>query len=330
MMFFPHENKLLPAITATIFLTLTLPISVSANTADWGMVQQFEKKDKLANQGNIQAMYDLGKLYERGRGTNVNLSSATKWYQSAADAGNTSAQARLGILYFEGRGVKQNYKIALTLLSSAAKYNQPTAQFQLANMYELGTGVTQSLKKSIMWYKKADQNGHYLANAKVIRLQKSLKNKSNVNPTTTSSIAKDKNASSPLIQTILDGNWLKRKLAVSYLPSNISNCSKDSYNSMHCISTPQERSTGSEIITYSTESTITATSRTAFNVEYRNNVISITLVDAESGDGEIVEQTASRIKKGKQGKKRSLTCILKNNKTSECSKGSTSFDLVRQ
>lgn len=306
-------------------------VPVSANPGDWGMVQRFNKQNKLATEGNVKAMYDVGKLYERGRGVNKDMAKAAEWFQKAADGGNASAQARLGILYFEGRGVKQNYNSALKLLNSAAKANVPSAQYQLANMYELGTGVKQNLKKSIFWYQKADKYGYYLAKAKVTRLQKLLKSGGTINrKATPQAVANAKKAPSPLIQKIINGRWNKRNKAVGYLPSSIANCSKDSYNTMRCISTSQERSTGSEIITYNTESVITTKGKNKFDVSYSNNVLEVALLTVEDGDGETIEQAPSRIKTGKQGKKRKLKCSLKNNKTIACSKGTSSFDLVSQ
>ena len=311
------------------FLSLTLSLPASANPDDWGMVQRFNKQKALADQGNIKAMYDVGKLYERGRGVKKDITKAAEFFQKSASAGNPSAQARLGILYFEGRGVKQNYTKALSLLNSAANKNIPSAQFQLANMYELGTGVNQDLNKAIAWYKKADKYGYYLAKAKVERLQKLLKSGGSIKrKTTAQAVTKAKKAPSPLIQTLLSGRWLKRKTPVGYLPSVITNCAKDSYNSMHCISTSQERSTGSEIITYNTESVITAKNKSNFSVVYSNNVLDVTLLAVEDGDGELIEQAPSRIKKGKHGKKRTLKCRLKKKKSITCSKGSSDFKLV--
>ena len=331
MMFFAPRNKSLLKILTTFFFALTISFPASANPADWGMVQQFNKKSELANQGNIRAMYDVGKLYERGRGVNKNITKAAEWFQKAASVEHAPAQARLGILYFEGRGVAQNYNKALALLTSAAKQNIPSAQFQLANMYELGTGVSQNLKKSIAWYKKADQYGYYLAKAKVTRLEKILSSGDSVSPDKKSETTASANpTSTPLIQTILRGHWLKRKSAVGYLPSIISNCAKSSPNSVRCISTAQERSTGSEIIAYNTESIVTMTNKTTFDIEYTNNVLEVALLETVDGDGETIEQIPSRIKKGQKGKKRNLKCLLKNNKKITCSKGSSSFDLVSQ
>ena len=307
---------------------MTFSIPASANIADWGMVQHFNKQKEMAEAGKVQAMYDVGKLYQRGRGVNKNINEAAKWFQKAASAGHAASQARLGILYFEGRGVPQNYNKALKLLNAAAKQNVPSAFYQLANMFELGTGVRQDLYQSIYWYKRAKKSGYYLAEAKIERLQKRLLTGAvNKNPSSQAN-TKTAKAALPLIQTILRGRWLKRKSAVGYLPSNITNCAKDSARSMHCISTSQERSTGTEVITYNTESVITANSAKSFNIVYTNNVLEVTLLAAVDGDGQAIEKSTSRVKTGKQGKKRKLTCQLKNNKTITCRKNTSTFNLV--
>ena len=325
--------KSLLQILSIVLLGITISMPTAANTGDWGMVKRFNEQNNLAKKGNIKAMYDVAKLYQRGRGVDKSLTKASEWFSEAAKVGNSAAQAQLGILYFEGRGVKQNYKKAFKLLNQAANKNIPSAQYQLGNMYERGAGVNQNLSKAIEWYKKADKYGNYLAKAKVTRLEKlinsggSVKSKARPQP----QIAKKSNkASSPLIQTILKGHWLKRKSAVGYLPSIISSCTKDASNSMHCISTPQERSTGSETIIYKTESIVTASNKTKFDIVYRNNVLEVALLKSVDGDGEAIEQTSSRIKTGKQGKQRTLKCSLKDNKTIECKKGSSTFQLVSQ
>jgi hypothetical protein len=325
------QFKSLLVILSIIFLSLAISVPAAANTEDWGMVQRFKKQISLAKQGNVKAMYNVAKLYQRGRGVDKNIKKAAEWYGEAAKVGHAPAQARLGILYFEGRGVKQNYTKALKLLNLAAKDNIPSALYQLANMYELGTGVKQSLTKSIAWYKKANKYGYYRAKAKIKRLQKILNSGSTgtvQRKSTSKKTAKINKAVSPLIKSIMNGRWLKRKSAVGYLPSVISNCVKATYKSIVCISTSQERSTGTEIITYNTESVVTTKSRTSFNIAYQNNVLEVALLEAVDGDGEIIDQAPSRIKTGKQGKQRMLKCSLKDNKTIECSKGSSTFNLI--
>ena len=312
-----------------LLLSLSVSLPVSANQDDWVLVDRFNRQLSAAKDGKVKAMYDVAKLYERGRGTSTNLALAAQWYQKASSAGQTSAQSRLGIMYFKGRGVKQNYKKALQLLNSAAKDNVPSAQYQLANMYELGTGVTQNLEKAIHWYSESDKYGYYLAKAKANRLKKILKSGRTTTRTAhTKPAAKSKRSVSPVIKSITSGQWFKRKKAVSYLPSNIANCVSNSPNSLHCISTSQERSTGSEIITYNTESNVTIKNKKSFKVTYANNVLKVTTVASEDGDGEAIEQSPSRIKKGQKGKKRTLDCELKDKKMISCTKGSSSFVLI--
>ena len=313
-------------------LGMTLVTTVSADQSDWGMVDRFNKLMTLAKQGNIKAMYEVGKRYERGRGTKKSYSEAANWYQKAASGGQTAAQGRLGILYFEGRGVPQNYKIALDLLNSAANDNIPSAQFQLANMYELGAGVAENLELAVEWYQKAYKNGYYLAKSKVETLSKrvSAAKEMNKQPPAVQAKAKARFRLNPLVQTLTSARWFKLKKPVSYLPSNISNCVQTTLDSISCISTPQERSTGTELITYNTESTIKIKNHTEFNIEYVNNVLDVTLLSVEDGNGEVINQTTSRIKKGKRGRKREIDCVLKNKNTVSCNKNGATFVLVNR
>ena len=326
---FTYHRLIKHIIIFTLLLSFNLPSL--ANQGDYVQLERFNKYLESANKGKASAMHELAKLYERGRGTNVNLLSAAKWYQKAANAGNTSAMSRLGIMYFEGRGVKQNYKKSLRLLNAAVKDNIPGAQHQLARMYELGTGVPQNLKKSIHWYTQAEKNGYYLAQGKIARLKKLLRSGTSTTAKISSSKTRYVNTQARptvLMKSIANGHWFKRKKAIGYLPSNIANCVNDAFNSLHCISNTQERSTGSEIITYNTESNVKLKNNKSFEIFYANNVLNITPLAVKDEDGNLIEQTPSRIKKGRQGKKHKLTCKVKSSNTVSCSKGSSSFDLI--
>jgi hypothetical protein len=329
-----------PNFVKSLFLQLILvcvigfsfTISTFADQSDWGMVDRFNKLMLLAQKGNIKAMYEVGKRYERGRGVKKSYTEAANWYQKAASGGQSAAQGRLGILYFEGRGVTQNYKIALDLLTSAANDNVPSAQFQLANMYELGAGVAENLELAVSWYKKAYKNGYYLAQSKVETLSKRLEPAA-TNPhatATNQAKAKVRIRLSPLVQTITSARWFKAKEPVPYLPSNISNCVQTTQDSISCISTPQERSTGTELITYNTESTIHIVDNNSFNIAYTNNVLDVTLLSVEDGNGEVIAATTSRIKKGKRGRKKTMECNLKNKKLISCNKNGSTFELVNR
>jgi len=67
----------------------------------------------LADQGNAEAQYALGFMYDGGQGVPKNYARAAKWWRLAADQGHTFAQYNLGTLYDNGNGVPQNKAEAL-------------------------------------------------------------------------------------------------------------------------------------------------------------------------------------------------------------------------
>src|ERR1043165_8604559 len=63
---------------------------------------------RAAENGNIDAQYNLGYLYEKGEGTEKDLEKAFYWYQKAAENGNLNAKYNLGYLYENGEGIERN------------------------------------------------------------------------------------------------------------------------------------------------------------------------------------------------------------------------------
>src|SRR4051794_40232492 len=75
---------------------------------------------KAASQGSAAAQFNLGVLYENGRGTKIDFEKANELYRQASVQGDALAIGNLGMLYVRGQGVKEN-KIAgaaLLLLSA--------------------------------------------------------------------------------------------------------------------------------------------------------------------------------------------------------------------
>ena len=63
----------------------------------------------LAEQGNVDAQYNLGKMYRNGDGVAQDYKTAVKWYTLAAEQGDADAQTNLGAMYDKGQGVAQDY-----------------------------------------------------------------------------------------------------------------------------------------------------------------------------------------------------------------------------
>jgi len=57
----------------------------------------------LAEQGYAGAQYNLGFMYDKGKGVPENDKTAVKWYTKAAEQGDAAAQTNLGLMYAEAR-----------------------------------------------------------------------------------------------------------------------------------------------------------------------------------------------------------------------------------
>ncbi len=109
----------------------------------------------LAVHGNDAAQFDLGLMYDHGRGVPQNDAEAAKWYRLAAAQGNADAQNNLGVMYAHGRGVPQNDAAAVKWYRLAAAQGVAQAQFNLGQMYENGQGVPQNYVTAHEWFNLA-------------------------------------------------------------------------------------------------------------------------------------------------------------------------------
>ena len=62
----------------------------------------------LAKQGNVYAQYNLGLMYDLGKGVAKDEVQAVAWYQKAAEQDYASAQFNLGLMYNLGKGVAKD------------------------------------------------------------------------------------------------------------------------------------------------------------------------------------------------------------------------------
>ena len=111
--------------------------------------------EKAADAGNALAMFNLGRIYDEGRGTSRNAAEAVAWYRKAADAGNAGAMFNLGGMYDTGEGVPENHAEANAWYRKAADAGLVDGMFNLASNYHHGGGVPQDDTEAIAWYRKA-------------------------------------------------------------------------------------------------------------------------------------------------------------------------------
>ena len=69
--------------------------------------------EKSAEQGLMEAQFDLSQFYLKGYTAKKDKSKAVYWLKKAAEQGYMVAQYNLGVLYYNGIGVKQNHQCSL-------------------------------------------------------------------------------------------------------------------------------------------------------------------------------------------------------------------------
>ncbi len=114
---------------------------------------------KAAAGGNIEAQYNMGVLYDQGKGVAADYTKSFKWFLSAANKGHMLAQFNLGNMYAKGAGVNKDEHEAFYWYQRAAEQGEPSAQYNIGNRYATGTGASADQVKAQMWYSLAAEQG---------------------------------------------------------------------------------------------------------------------------------------------------------------------------
>ncbi len=72
--------------------------------------------------------YNLGIMYDNGRGVPQDYVEAAKWYRKAAEQGYVDAQYNLGTMYGQGKGVSRDFVQAQLWFTLAGSQGNVTAQ----------------------------------------------------------------------------------------------------------------------------------------------------------------------------------------------------------
>lgn len=131
----------------------------------WGdrLDKNYEKAIELykraAGDGQLEAAYNLGVIYEKGLGITAQYEAAVKWYRYAAKRGFRDAQYNLANMYAKGAGIKANQRIAVEWYKKAAEQGDIDAAYNLGNRYAKGEGVNVDYVLSYKWYSIAQKSG---------------------------------------------------------------------------------------------------------------------------------------------------------------------------
>lgn len=136
---------------------------------DINKAEAFYWFNKAAEQGDKDAQFYLAMCWEFGDGTVENKTEAFRWYQKAAEQENSDAQYRLALCYDDGKGTDINKPKAFCWYKRAAEKGNRNAQFSLAMCYEYGDGTVIDIDLAFYWYKKAAEQEHIEAQVELAR-----------------------------------------------------------------------------------------------------------------------------------------------------------------
>jgi len=136
------------------------PLLLAFLLANTSFASEFNETLELAEKGDAVAQYNLGVMYDNGRGVPENEALAVKWYRKAADQGDAYAQFNLGVMYSNGEGVPENDAEAVKWYRKAADQGDADAQYNLGIKYYEGGGVPENNIRAYVWWSMAKTQGH--------------------------------------------------------------------------------------------------------------------------------------------------------------------------
>ena len=113
----------------------------------------------LAKAGHTKAQYNLGILFDQGKGVAQDRETAVKWWRQSAESGFRLAQHNLANAYIAGDGVAQSYKDAVLWLERASEAGLNRSRYTLGKMYHYGLGVAADAKRAAALYQAAAETG---------------------------------------------------------------------------------------------------------------------------------------------------------------------------
>jgi len=114
----------------------------------------------LAERGDPEAQYRIGRMYEFGNGYPQDKTQGIAWIRKAAAQGHADAEQELGVVYATGDGVKQDNVQAVAWFRKAAEQGDATAQYNLGLLYAKGQGIATNYAQAADWWRKSAAQGN--------------------------------------------------------------------------------------------------------------------------------------------------------------------------
>lgn len=146
------------------YMPAAIALGFIYETVDNNYKQAFIAYQVASLKKNSIGQFDLGLMYEYGKGRSVDNDKAEALYLEAAERGHVRAMVQLAGIYLHDSGKFRNEKIAHEWYEKAAKKGNREALYQLGQMAEKGQGTSQNVEEAARNYQAAADKG----NAKAI------------------------------------------------------------------------------------------------------------------------------------------------------------------
>lgn len=123
-----------------------------------------------ASGANIAAQNRLGVMYELGKGVMRDFASARMWYEKAAAGGASEAMTNLGLMFDHGIGHDVDATLARSWYEKAAAQGNAAAMNNLGTLFEAGKGLTQDFSQARVWYARSADLGDATAMLNIGRM----------------------------------------------------------------------------------------------------------------------------------------------------------------
>ena len=110
--------------------------------------KNIEELEVLANNGDVGAIYELGKRYFSGNGVGVDFGKAKGYFEVAAERGSQGSNYYLGKMFYNGNGVETNHLKAKEYFEKASDADNVFAKYYLGKLYYWGDGVEKDFNKA--------------------------------------------------------------------------------------------------------------------------------------------------------------------------------------
>ncbi|MHB8065391.1 MAG: MobP3 family relaxase, partial [Ruminiclostridium sp.] len=144
--------------------------------------QDFEKSLELllaeAENGNVLAMHDLGRIHANGLGVDGDNDKAHEYYEKAlsgfeqveAQKAWKYSEYRIGKMFAQGLGTEQDYETAAQWFELSTEKKYKYAQYSLGGLYYRGQGVEPDFQTAFSLYLKSAEQGFPYADYEVAKM----------------------------------------------------------------------------------------------------------------------------------------------------------------